>query len=66
MDKLIKKLKDIVNEKFNSTCPNCGIKFNCGVKSGNGDCWCFYETNVKTIRNVDHTDCYCKKCLKNN
>ena len=63
MDKIIKNIQDIVASNFNSTCPKCGIRFNCAVKTGQGDCWCLREKAGKTIQNLEHQDCLCKRCL---
>jgi len=62
MDKALDKVKKQVAEKYNSVCPRCKTPFNCGVKDGL-TCWCFYEKAGKTLTNMVHQDCLCKKCL---
>ena len=59
VDKVMKQIAD----KYNSVCSKCKTKFNCDVKSGKGVCWCFYEKTGKSLTNMVHQDCLCKKCL---
>jgi len=59
IDKVMKQIRD----KYNSECPKCHALFNCDVKSGKGVCWCFYEKAGKSLTNMVHQDCLCKKCL---
>ena len=64
MEETVNKIKKQVESLYNSKCPKCGRGFHCDVKAGKGTCWCFYEKAGKSIQNVEHQDCLCKNCLK--
>lgn len=52
-----------IDYNYNSVCPKCGERFNCGYIEGKDHCWCSDVNNYPHIKPKTGDSCFCKKCL---
>ncbi|MBL8479090.1 MAG: cysteine-rich CWC family protein [Sterolibacteriaceae bacterium] len=57
----------IANAATNGTCPQCGVKFRCGMDVGDAECWCAALPPLSGLPAQSGefaANCLCPACLR--